>query len=76
MLKKMRRRFMLSAMAAFGAVMLVIVIGINAVNYAQTRSVQDDLIRNLLEYEQRALTEPKKPRPPIGEMPGRGPEDE
>ena len=67
---------MLSAMAAFGAVMLVIVIGINAVNYAQTRSVQDDLIRNLLEYEQRALTEPKKPRPPIGEMPGRGPEDE
>ena len=66
MLKKMRRRFMLSAMAAFGAVMLVIVIGINAVNYAQTRSVQDDLIRNLLEYEQRALTEPKKPRPPIG----------
>lgn len=67
---------MLSAMAAFGAVMLVIVIGINAVNYAQTRSVQDDLIRNLLEYEQRAITEPKKPRPPIGEMPGRGPEDE
>ncbi len=76
MLKKVQRRFILSAMAAFGAVMLVIVIGINVVNYYQTTSMQDDLIRNLLAYERRALEEPKAPRPPVEGIPGRGPEDE
>ena len=33
MLKKIRRRFILAAMAAFGAVMLVIIVGINVANY-------------------------------------------
>jgi len=75
MLKKVQRRFILSAMAAFGAVMLVIVVGINAVNYYQTTSAQDNLIRGLLEYERSAFREPKAPRPPIGDLPGRGPED-
>lgn len=76
MLKKMRKQFILSAMAAFGTVMLAIVIGINAVNYFQTTAMQDKLIEDLLEYECRALEEPREPRRPVKDMPGRGPEDE
>lgn len=76
MLKKMQRRFILAAMSAFGTVMLMIVIGINIGNYCRTTSMEDDLIVGLLEYEQRVFTEPRKPRPPLGDMPGRGPEAE
>lgn len=76
MLKRLQRRFILSAMAAFGTVMLVIVIGINGVNYVQTASKQDEMIGNLLVYEQRILQEPKAPPPPMRDMPGGGPEAE
>lgn len=76
MLKRLQRRFILSAMAAFGTVMLVIVIGINAANYFRTASMQDDMIRNILEYEQRGLKEPKAPPAPMRDMPGGGPEAE
>lgn len=54
MLKKMQRRFILAAMAAFGTVMLVLVVGINIANYHRTTSMQDDLAVSLLEYEQNA----------------------
>ena len=76
MLKRLQRRFILSAMAAFGTVMLVIVIGINGVNYVQTASKQDEMIGNLLVYEQKILQEPKAPPPPMRDMPGGGPEAE
>ncbi len=36
MLRKLRERFILSAMAAFGIVMLMLVAGINALNYKVT----------------------------------------
>ncbi len=54
MLKKMQRRFIMAAMAAFATVMLVLVVGINIVNYYRTTSTQDGLAARLLEYEQRA----------------------
>ena len=41
MLKKIQRRFILAAMAAFGTVMLLIIVGINAANYYRTTSMQD-----------------------------------
>ena len=54
MLKKMQRRFIMAAMAAFATVMLVLVVGINMVNYYRTTSIQDGMAASLLEYEQRA----------------------
>lgn len=54
MLKKMQRRFIMAAMATFATVMLVLVVGINIVNYYRTTSTQDGLAASLLEYEQRA----------------------
>lgn len=54
MLKKMQRRFIMAAMAAFSTVMLVLVVGINMVNFFRTTSMQDGLAASLLEYEQRA----------------------
>lgn len=54
MLKKMQRRFIVAAMAAFATVMLVLVVGINMVNFFRTTSMQDGLAESLLEYEQRA----------------------
>lgn len=53
MLKKMQRRFIMAAMAAFGTVMLALLVGINAVNYCRTTSMQDDMTASLLEYAQR-----------------------
>ena len=38
MLKKMQRRFIMAAMAAFATVMLMLVVGINIVNYYRTTS--------------------------------------
>lgn len=52
MLKKMQRRFIMAAMAAFGTVMFVLVVGINIINYDRTISVQDDMAASLLEYVQ------------------------
>lgn len=64
MLKKMQRRFVLAAMAAFGAVMVVLLVGINVAYYFQATSVQDDMVRNLLEYERGAFGKPEAPRLP------------
>lgn len=76
MLKKIRRRFILAAMAAFGAVMLVIIVGINVANYYRTASMQDHQIGKLMEREKRARVEPQMPPPPIKGIPGAGPEAE
>ena len=53
MLRKIQRRFILAAMAAFGTVMLLIVAGINLANYVQTTSRQDRLAMVLLEGHDR-----------------------
>lgn len=76
MLKKIQRRFILAAMAAFGLVMLALIVGINAANYYRTTSMQDRLIRDLLEHEQRVFKQPKASPPPFEKMPGGGAEAE
>ena len=76
MLKKMRRRFILAAMAAFGAVMLAVAAGINVTSYFQTAAMQDRQIENLLRYERMDHGRPERKFPPAEEMPGRGPEAE
>ncbi len=74
MLKKIQRRFILAAMAAFGTVMLLIIVGINAANYYRTTSMQDRLVEALFSHEQNVTAKPRAPRPPVGDMPGRDPE--
>lgn len=76
MLKKMRRRFILAAMAAFGTVMAMLLAGINLVNFYRTTSVRDQMAANLLGREQRAFHRPQAPLPPMEDMPGGGPEAE
>lgn len=67
MLKKMRWRFILSAMAAFFAVMLILMAVINLWNYSITTGRQDHKIENILHFGGIAgEPEPKKGRP----MPG------
>lgn len=74
MLKKIQRRFILAAMAAFGTVMLLIIAGINLANYYRTTSMQDRLVEALFSHEQNVPAKPRAPRPPVGDMPGRDPE--
>lgn len=74
MLKKMQRRFILAAMAAFGTVMLLVAAGINLVNYMQSTAMQDDMADRLLGYERQAFKQPGAPFPPMEDMPGGGPE--
>ncbi len=76
MLKKIQRRFILAAMAAFGVVMLALIVGINAVNYYRTTSMQDHLIRDLMEHEQHVVRQPQAAPPPFENMRGGGPEAE
>ena len=74
MLKKIQRRFILAAMAAFGTVMLLILVGINAANYYRTTTMQDQLATELLTHEQKNRSEPEAPPPPVREKRGRDPE--
>ena len=91
MLRKIQRRFILAAMAAFGTVMFLIVAGINLANYIQTTSRQDHLAMSLLGgHDRRGFLRPEKGVPPGGErgvpgglpkevlrdLPGGGPEAE
>lgn len=76
MLKKMRRRFILAAMTAFGMVMGILLAGINLVNYYRTTSMQDQMAEILLSREQRAFHRPEAPLPPMTDIPGGGPEAE
>lgn len=74
MLKKIQRRFILAAMAAFGTVMLLIIVGINAANYYRTTSMQDRLAGDLLSHEQTVLSKRETPPPPGRDRGRRDPE--
>lgn len=74
MLNKIRRRFILAAMAAFGTVTLLIIVGINAANYYRTTAMQDGLAEALLSHEQTVPAKRQVPPPPLREMAGRDPE--
>ena len=70
MLKKLRQKFILSALLSFGLVMLVLIAGINLLNCQAARRAQERVIDGILEYE---LTPKSEPRPrPINEMPWAG----
>ena len=58
MLKKMKRRFIASAMVAFGAVMLVLVTVINIANCYLTTKKQDNLLNIILEYDKKTFSQP------------------
>lgn len=75
MLKKIQRRFILAAMAAFGTITLLIIVGINVANYYRTTSMQDHRAGELLKHEQTVLAKPKAPLPPAGDKSGRDPEE-
>lgn len=74
MLKKIQRRFILAAMAAFGTVMLLIIAGINAANYYRTTSMQDHLAAELLVHGQAVFSKREAPPPPVRDHLGRDPE--
>lgn len=74
MLKKIQRRFVLAAMAAFGMVMLLIIVGINAANYYRTTSMQDHLAEELLAHEQTARSKRAAPPSPVRDKERRDPE--
>lgn len=74
MLKKIQRRFILAAMAAFGTVMLLIIAGINAANYYRTTSMQDHLAAELLAHGQATFSKREAPPPPVRDHLGRNPE--
>ena len=75
MLKKIQRRFILVAMAAFGTVMLLIIVGINVANYYRTTSMQDRLAGELLAHEQAVLSRREAPPPPARDRTRRDPEE-
>ena len=69
MLKKMKLRFILAAMTAFGAVMIVLVLGINIITYSVTAGRQDKMLAGIMEYEQMKMSLPVADMPMISEMP-------
>lgn len=69
MLKKMRRRFILAAMTAFGVVMFVLLAGINLTNYSVTIIRQDRILAGIQEYEELRRERSPGRAPMISEMP-------
>ena len=69
MLKKMRRRFIGAAMAAFSAVVLTLLCVVNIWNYCSVTGLQDDTLDRLLQTEQRDAGAPKENmHPPVDSM--------
>lgn len=64
MLKKMRWRFVASAMAAITAVVLVLVSGMNLWNYHLTTQRQDSILAGLMERELSGEENKEPPTPP------------
>ena len=70
MLKKLRQKFILSALLSVGLVMLILITGINLMNGVAARRAQNRVIDGILEYELAPKNEPR--RQPINEMPWAG----
>ncbi|MCR5356399.1 MAG: HAMP domain-containing histidine kinase [Lachnospiraceae bacterium] len=68
MLKKMRRRVILAAMLAFSAVVLLIAVLVNVVNYGVVTNRADDTLSAILKFEEMSPDErvPKEPDPGAG----------
>lgn len=72
MLKKIRWRFIASAMASFAAVTVILIIGINIINHFRIRNDEDRVIDMLTEYEQAIIITPDTEFPLIDDIPGTG----
>lgn len=72
MLKKIRWRFIASAMASFAAVTIIFIIGINIINHFRIRNDEDRVIDMLTEYEQAIIITPDVEFPLIDNIPGTG----
>ena len=70
MLKKLRQKFIFSALLSFGLVMLILIAGINLLNHHAAIRTQDSILNGILDYELAPRTESK--RRPINEMPWAG----
>lgn len=68
MLKKMQKRFILAAMAVFGFVMIVLVVGINLVNYVRMSASQDDVLDRIHDYNRKIAAQPEENFSPISDM--------
>ncbi len=71
MLKKMRRRVIGAAMIAFSAVILLIALLVNAINYSSVTKKADDTLERILEYEEHNASgsaSEKMPPPPFMEL--------
>ncbi len=65
MIKKMRRRMILAAMLAFFAVIMMIAILVNAVNYAVVTGRADETLKAILSFEERSPEAPGPEGPPM-----------
>ncbi|MBP5624681.1 MAG: GHKL domain-containing protein [Lachnospiraceae bacterium] len=65
MIKKMKRRMILAAMAAFFAVIMLIAILVNIVNYAVITKRSDETVRSIFENEKRIPPKPGEDNPPM-----------
>ena len=63
MLKKLRRRFVLSAVAAVSAVLLILICGINVWNYIVTTNRMDATISTFVSHEGDTPPAPKETEP-------------
>ena len=70
MLKKLRQKFIFSAILAYGLVMLLLISAINFLDYHEVRRRQDEQLQGIMAYEQ--MSQPRTDRGPISEMPGLG----
>ena len=71
MIKQMRRRFILAAMAAFFAVILMIAVLVNIFNYISTTDRLDNTLDAVLRFEEGNEARPFDPeRPPRGPFMG------
>lgn len=68
MLKRMQNRFILSAMVAFGFVMVLVVVGINITNHLQMVTSQDEMLERIHDYNRNMKQRPNEKFPPISEM--------
>lgn len=68
MLKKMQKRFILAAMAAFGFVMGLLVVGINVASYIQMTVSQDQVLEGIFEYSQNMTQQQDENMPQITDM--------
>lgn len=56
MIRRMQWRFILSAMAVFGAVMIILAVGINLANYLIITGTQDNMLVRVLGYGQKDMS--------------------